>query len=75
MIGELAVSIRVKTLKAAVENAKRFIEAAAIVERAAGRSEYTKGDPWYEGGQYCAAVKRASMDLSKSLAGVRRGGG
>lgn len=69
------MSIRVKTLKAAVADAKRFIEAAEIAERAAGRSEYTKGDPWYEGGQYCAAVKRASMDLSRTLAGVRRGGG
>ena len=69
------MSIRVKILKQAVENAKRFVAAAEVAERAAGRSEYTKGDPWYEGGQYCAAVKRASMDLSKSLAGVRRGDG
>ena len=50
------MSIRVKTLADAVAEAKRFIEAAAIVERAAGFSEYSKGDPWYEGGQYCAAV-------------------
>ena len=69
------MSIRVKTLADAVAEAKRFIEAAAIVERAAGVNEYSKGDPWYEGGQYCAAVKRASMDLSRSLAGLRRGGG
>lgn len=69
------MSIRVKTLKDAVAEAKRFIEAAAVVERAAGRNEYRKDDPWYEGGKYCAAVKRASMDLSRALAGVRRGGG
>jgi hypothetical protein len=32
-------------------------------------------DPRYEGGQYTAAVKRASMDLTRALVGVRRGGG
>jgi hypothetical protein len=69
------MSIRVKTLKAAVENAKRFIQAAEVLNMVGGRREYTKGDPRYEGGHNCAAVKRASMDLTKSLAGVRRGGG
>jgi hypothetical protein len=67
------MSIRVKTLDKAVAEAKRFIDAAAVVKRAAGSTEYTKGDPWYCGGQYCAAAKRASMDLSKALADVRRG--
>jgi hypothetical protein len=67
------MSIRVKTLNAAVAEAKRFIEAAKVVERAAGWTEYTKGDPYYNGGQHCAAVKRASMDLSRALADVRRG--
>lgn len=67
------MSIRVKTLEKAVAEAERFLEAAAAVKRAAGRTEYTKGDPWYCGGRYCAAAKRASMDLSKALADVRRG--
>ena len=67
------MSIRVKTMEKAVDEAKRFLEAAAVVKRAAERTEYTKGDPWYCGGQYCAAAKRASMDLSKALADVRRG--
>ncbi len=72
------MSIRVKTLKAAVAEAKRFIEAAEVVERAAGHSTYSNSngkDPWYNGGSLCAAAKRASMDLSRALAGVRRGGG
>lgn len=69
------MSIRVKTLKEAVAEAKRFIEAAAVVERAAGSNEYLKGDPWYNGGQHAAAAKRASMDLSRKLAALRRGGG
>ena len=67
------MSLRVKTLDKAVAEAKRFIEAAAVVKRAAGSTEYVKGDPWYEGGKHCAAAKRASMDLSRVLADVRRG--
>jgi len=71
------MSIRVKTLEKAVAEAKRFIEAAAVVKRSAGHSSYgsRSDDPWYEGGQQCAAAKRASMDLSRALAGLRRGGG
>ena len=67
------MSIRVKTLDAAVAEAKRFLEAASVVKHAAGSTELTKGDPWYRSGQYCAACKRASMDLSKALVAVRRG--
>jgi len=67
------LSIRAKTLEKAVAEAKRFLEAADVVERCAGSSEFIKSDHWYCGGQYCAAVKRASMDLSKALASVRRG--
>lgn len=67
------MSMRVKTLDAAVAEANRFLEAAAVVKRAAGSTEYIKGDPWYCGGQHCAAAKRASMDLSKALVAVRRG--
>jgi hypothetical protein len=67
------MSIRVKTLEKAVAEAKRFLEAADVVKRCAGSTEYRKGDPWYCGGQYCATAKRASMDLSRALADVRRG--
>lgn len=75
------MSIRIKTLDAAIAEAKRFIEAADVAKRCQGHSYVTlntekgKADPWLDGGQYCAAVKRASMDLSRALAGVRRGGG
>lgn len=68
------MSIRVKTLKAAVAEAKRFIAAAEVAERMAGHNEYRKDDPWFNGGQYCAAIKRASMDLSRELTRVRRNG-
>ena len=67
------MSVRVKTLEKAVAEAKRFLAAADVVKRCAGSNEYTKGDPWYCSGQYCAAAKRASMDLSKALVDVRRG--
>lgn len=67
------MSIRVKTLEKAVAEAKRFLEAAEVVKRVAERTEYIKGNPWYCGGQYCAMAKRASMDLSRARADVRRG--
>lgn len=68
------MSLRAKTLEKAVAEAKRFLESADMVKRCAGTTEYTKCDPWYCGGKYCAAAKRASMDLSRALADVRRGG-
>ena len=67
------MSIKVKTLDKAVSEAKRFIEAAAAVNRAERTDEYTKGDPLYRGGRYSAAAKRASMDLTRALADVRGG--
>jgi hypothetical protein len=65
-------TMRVKTLDKAVKEAKRFLKAADAVKKLSGTDEYIKGDPWYQSGQYCAAVKRASMDLSRALADVRR---
>ena len=38
------MSIRVKTLEKAVAEAKRFLEAAEVIKRVAGRTEYVKGD-------------------------------
>lgn len=64
------MSVKAKTLDKAIAEAERFLAAAEIVKRSAGTTEYTTGDKWYEGGQHCAAVKRASMDLSKALAQV-----
>lgn len=67
------MSVRVKTLDKAILEAHRFLEAADVVKRLAGITEYTKGDQWHGSGQHCAAVKRASMDLSRALVDVRRG--
>jgi|DEB19_MinimDraft_2_1074335.scaffolds.fasta_scaffold33541_3 hypothetical protein len=67
------MSMRAKTLDKAISEANRFLAAAEVVKRSAGTTEYLKGDPWHEGGQHCAAVKRASMDLSRALVDVRRG--
>jgi hypothetical protein len=67
------MSVRVNALDKAIAEAGRFLEAAEAVKRSAGISSYIKDDPEYEGGLYCAAVKRASMDLSKALAAVRHG--
>lgn len=71
------MSIRAKVLDTAIAEAERFLEAARTAKRCAGL--YTapshNDDPWIHSGQYCAAVKRASMDLSRALSGVRRGGG
>jgi len=67
------MSMRAKTLDKAISEANRFLAAAEVVKRSAGTTEYTTGDKWYDGGQHCAAVKRASMDLSKALAAVRNG--
>ena len=68
------MSIQLKPLQTAIDEARRFIEAAEVAKRMAG-SHPGMTSPWLNGGQYCAAVKRASMDLSRALAGVRRGGG
>jgi len=66
------MNITMKTLDKAIAEAHRFLEAAEVVKRAAGTEEYMKGNPWYLGGHCCAAVKRASMDLTRALVAVRR---
>jgi hypothetical protein len=40
------MSIRAKALDKAISESKRFLEAAEVVKRAAGTTEYLKGDPW-----------------------------
>ena len=66
------MSIRKEALDKAVAEAKRFLAAADTVERCCGLLSVDSGDLYYCGGQDCAAVKRASMDLSRALVGVRR---
>jgi hypothetical protein len=60
----------VKTLEKAIIEAKRFLTAAEVL-RKAGKMAF-KGSTDYCGGRNVASVKRASMDLTKALAEVRR---
>lgn len=65
------MSIKIDDLDNAVMEAKRFLKAAKDVQKKAGVKTYLPDT--YEGGKYCAAAKRASMDLSRALASVRNG--
>lgn len=57
------------TLKAAVKEAKRFIDLASEVEtHKTGEYEYINS------GKASGAVKRASMDLSRALSEMRKPG-
>lgn len=69
----------IETVKA---ECRRLLDRIGVMERAAGWTRYTRdGDqatskPHPEdefcSGQYTAAVKRASMDLSRALVEIRR---
>ncbi len=62
--------------------AKELLHRIDVMERCAGWSRYTSNgneatnkphpEDTFSGGQYTASVKRASMDLSKSLVELRR---
>jgi hypothetical protein len=67
--------MRKKVVDDAKAAAKRLLERIALMERAAGTYDYSerKNDPYYNSGQYTAAVRRASMDLTRTLAALRRG--
>ena len=56
-------------LEAAVAEAKRFLERAERVLSA----DHDPGYPWIYGPE-AAAVTRASMDLTRALAKMRKGG-
>lgn len=65
--------MRVKTLDIAIAEAERFLSAAKSLREQAK----TFGDPknpWVEGGILAGAAKRASMDLSRALANIRKPG-
>ncbi len=66
------VSIRKKDLDRAVDEAKRFLAAADAVDQCCCLLYGENNDLYYFCGQDCVAVKRASMDLSRALVGVRR---
>lgn len=76
------MSIQRKTIDRVKQDVKRLLDRIAVMERAAGWTRYTAErneatntphpDDAFNYGQYTAAVKRASMDLSKSLVEIRR---
>ena len=57
-----------KTVKAAVAEARRFIETAKAWERRLGDDDAIGWSASREGG----SVKRASMDLTRALADMRK---
>ena len=59
-----------KILKAATEEAERFLRAASIALAGYGKTDYGTLD--FAKTAHTAAVKRASMDLSKALSPLRR---
>lgn len=59
--------MRIEDLNNAVAEAKRFIEKAALIPP---RSD--PRNPWTQPGQASAAVKRASLDLTRALAKTRK---
>ena len=57
------------TLKTAILDAERFIKTAkGVLSKASDPDKEVIYD-----GKYCAAAKRASMDLTRSLANLRQG--
>jgi hypothetical protein len=58
-------------IQAAISEARRFIERCdALI--AAVDADRGADNKWYWGGKHNAAVKRASMDLSRALVELRR---
>lgn len=79
------MSIQRKKTAAIKAEAMRLLQRIEEMERAAGWKNYdTPGirtdqhiakprpNDYFNGGQYTAAVKRASMDLSRALVEIRR---
>ena len=56
------------TLKRAIAEAQRFIAVAKAIEVAKDRKPYD----WFWPSKETAAAKRASMDLTRALADMRR---
>ena len=63
------MAIKVDQLDYAISEAKRFLLLANKMKR---KSEATYPEQEYPPGQLPAAVKRASMDLTRALAELRR---
>ena len=77
------MSIRRKEIDAIKAEVTRLLQRIDELERIAGWYRYEGGmiraalgekhpDDRFNSGQYTAAVKRASLDLSRALVGIRR---
>lgn len=74
--------MRRSTIEAVKAEAARLLERIAEMERSAGWKRYEQGEDKaaikphpndnFNPGQWTAAVKRASMDLSRALVEIRR---
>lgn len=66
--------MRANDVETAEAEARRFLERVATLRRMQGEGlpSSIPGDRYYEGSPYTAAVRRASMDLTRALAAVRR---
>jgi hypothetical protein len=67
--------MRKKVVEDAKVEVKRLLKAIDELERCAGSHDYSekRNDPYYENGMFSAAVRRASMDVSRALVSLRRG--
>ena len=60
-------------LKTAISEAERFLDRARRAERGFGPNPYHESAPWANPDTTAtAAVKRASMDLTRALADLRK---
>ena len=77
------MSIQRKTIERVKQDAQRLLDRIGEMENCAGWFRYSNGlneaamgrkhpDDTFNSGQYTAAVKRASLDLSKALVEIRR---
>ena len=68
------MAIKLETLTVAILEAERFL---LVAKKFGTHGNYfdpgKTGNPWLEGGVLAANTKRASMDLSRALAMLRKG--
>lgn len=64
------MSIATKDLDAAIQEAERFIKCAQVVKDMVNET-HGRYETYGVGSKYTAAVKRASMDLTRALVSVR----
>jgi hypothetical protein len=73
------MAIQVKDLDRAIEEAKQFLESARVLQAIGevypikGARPHFTNNPVYIGGPLPARVKRMSMELSHTLAALRKG--